>query len=105
MESGCSRSQITEILEQSAMTPFVAKLENGLDTMLGEGGRELSSGEKQLLSFARALCRNPAILILDEATAFIDSETESILEKAIEQLEKRTSIIIAVFDEKKWDDC
>ena len=95
MESGCSRSQITEILEQSAMTPFVAKLENGLDTMLGEGGRELSSGEKQLLSFARALCRNPAILILDEATAFIDSETESILEKAIEQLEKRTSIIIA----------
>ena len=77
------------------MTPFIDRLEHGLDTVIGDGGRELSSGEKQLLAFARALSRNPSILILDEATAYIDSETETILEKAIEKITDRTSIIIA----------
>ncbi len=95
MDSGRSRAEVQKILEQAGMAAFLARLEDGLDTRLGEGGRELSSGEKQLLSFARALCRNPAILVLDEATSFIDSETESILEQAIERLENRTSIIIA----------
>ncbi len=95
MDSGCSRTFVEQVIGQSGMAPFIAKLENGLDTRIGDGGRELSSGEKQLLAFARALCRNPAVLILDEATAFIDSETESILEEAIENLTGRTSIIIA----------
>ncbi len=95
MDSGHSREHVEKILENSGMTPFIAKLEQGLDTRIGDGGRELSTGEKQLLAFARALCRNPAVLILDEATAFIDSETESILEEAIDRLENRTSIIIA----------
>ena len=95
MNSGCTRTFVEDILDQSGMTPFIAKLEDGLETRIGDGGRELSSGEKQLLSFARALCRNPAILILDEATAFIDSQTESILEQAIERFSERTSIIIA----------
>ncbi len=95
MNSGRSRADVEEILEQSGMGAFIAKLEDGLDTRIGDGGRELSSGEKQLLSFARALCRNPVILILDEATAFIDSQTESILEQAIQRFSDRTSIIIA----------
>lgn len=95
MNSGCSRAVVEDILDKAGMTPFVNRLEHGLDTVIGEGGRELSSGEKQLLAFARALCRNPAILILDEATAYIDSETESILELAIEAITDRTSIIIA----------
>ncbi|MBT8330651.1 MAG: ABC transporter ATP-binding protein/permease, partial [Desulfofustis sp.] len=95
MDSGASREHVEEIIENSGMTPFIDKLEQGLDTRIGDGGRELSTGEKQLLAFARALCRNPAVLILDEATAFIDSETESILEDAIDRLENRTSIIIA----------
>ncbi len=95
MDSGTSRALVEEIIDRSGMTPFIAKLEQGLDTRIGDSGRELSTGEKQLLSFARALCRNPAVLILDEATAFIDSETESILEQAIERLTDRTSIIIA----------
>ena len=60
------------------------------------GEARLSTGEKQLLSFARVLCRNPAVLVLDEATAFIDSETETILEEAVEQsFSDKTSIIIA----------
>lgn len=95
MNSGCPRDQVVEMLEKAGMEPFIARLERGLDTVIGDGGRELSSGEKQLLAFARALCRNPAVLILDEATAYIDSETESILEQAIEALTERTSIIIA----------
>lgn len=96
MDTGCSREHVEAVLEQTGMTRFVAKLPAGLDTMLGEGGRDLSTGEKQLLSFARVLCRDPAVLVLDEATASIDSETESILEEAIARsFEGRTSIIIA----------
>ncbi|MBE0582857.1 MAG: ABC transporter ATP-binding protein [Desulfofustis sp.] len=96
MDTGCSRQHVESILEQTGMTRFVAKLPAELDTMLGEGGRDLSTGEKQLLSFARVMCRNPAILVLDEATASIDSETESILEEAIARsFIGRTSIIIA----------
>lgn len=95
MDSGSSRATVERIIEQTGMSPFIGKLADGLDTRIGDGGRELSTGEKQLLAFARAMCRNPAILILDEATAFIDSETESILEQAIDQLENQTSIIIA----------
>jgi ATP-binding cassette subfamily B multidrug efflux pump len=96
MDSGCSREHVVGILASTGMTRFVNRLPNGLDTILGEGGQQLSTGEKQLLSFARALCRNPAILVLDEATAFIDSETESILEEAVEQsFSDKTSIIIA----------
>ena len=84
------------ILEQTGIDRFVERLPRGLDTQLGEGGQQLSTGEKQLLSFARALCRNPAVLVLDEATAFIDSETETILEEAVQQsFSDKTSIIIA----------
>ena len=95
MNSGCSRQRVADVLDQAGMKPFVKNLENGLDTVIGDGGRELSSGEKQLLSFARALCRNADILVFDEATASIDSETESILEQAVAALSGRTSIIIA----------
>jgi len=96
MDSGCSRTHVETVLENTGMSRFVSLLPDGLDTAIGEGGHELSTGEKQLLSFARALCRDPKILILDEATAFIDSVTESILEQAIEGgFAGRTSIIIA----------
>ena len=64
--------------------------------MIGEGGSGLSTGQKQLISFARALIANPAILILDEATASIDIETEKLIQDAIQVLLKdRTSFIIA----------
>ncbi|MEJ2057217.1 MAG: ABC transporter ATP-binding protein [Desulfofustis sp.] len=95
MDSGRSRSDVEKIIERLGMSSFIATLADGLDTRIGDGGRELSSGEKQLLAFARAFCRDPAVLVLDEATAFVDSETESILERAIEEVTERTSIIIA----------
>jgi ATP-binding cassette subfamily B protein len=64
--------------------------------MIGEGGQELSTGEKQLLSFARVLCRDPKILVLDEATAAIDTESENILETALaDAFTGRTSLVIA----------
>ncbi len=96
MDTGCGRQQVEEILTRTGMNRFVQKLPQGLDTLIGEGGTELSTGEKQLLSFARVLCRNPAILVLDEATAAIDSESENILEQAIaDSFRGRTSLVIA----------
>ncbi len=96
MNSGRNRREVEDILAKTGMVRFVARLPQGLDTLMGEGGHELSSGEKQLLSFARVLCRNPAILILDEATAAIDTESENILEEAIaDSFRGRTSLVIA----------
>jgi ATP-binding cassette subfamily B protein len=96
MDTGCSRDRVEEILSRTGMNRFVRKLPQGLDTPIGEGGTELSTGEKQLLSFARVLCRNPALLILDEATAAIDTESENILEQAIaDSFKGRTSLVIA----------
>ncbi len=96
MDTGKSRKEVESILTATAMTRFVNKLENGLDTLIGQGGQELSTGEKQLLSFARVLCRDPKIIILDEATAAIDTESENILEEALAKaFHRRTSLIIA----------
>lgn len=96
MDTGCSRDQVEEILTRTGMSRFVAKLPDGLDTLIGDGGMELSTGEKQLLAFARVLCRDPAILVLDEATAAIDTESENILELAIaDSFKGRTSLVIA----------
>jgi len=75
---------------------FIMSQPKGYDTYLDDGGGNLSQGQKQLVSFARAIIRNPAILILDEATSSIDTETEAIVQKAIAVLLKgRTSIVIA----------
>ncbi len=75
---------------------FVMKLEKGYDTEVGEGGSRLSTGEKQLISFARAILANPRIFVLDEATSSVDTETEKIIQNAIQKvLWGRTSFIIA----------
>ncbi|MCL2407925.1 MAG: ABC transporter ATP-binding protein/permease [Defluviitaleaceae bacterium] len=75
---------------------FIMKLDKGFDTDVGEGGGRLSSGEKQLVSFARAIIGNPAIFVLDEATSSIDTETEQVVQEAInEVLRGRTSFIVA----------
>jgi ATP-binding cassette subfamily B protein len=96
MNSGRNRPEVEAILARTGMARFVGRLPLGLDTLIGEGGHELSSGEKQLLAFARVLCRAPAILVLDEATAAIDTESENILEEAIaDSFKGRTSLVIA----------
>lgn len=74
----------------------VLKLEDGLDSVLGEGGGSLSTGEKQLISFARAIISNPSLLVLDEATASIDTLTEKKIQDAVATvIQGRTSFVIA----------
>lgn len=88
-----------EIVETAKLVDahdFITALPNGYDTVLSEGGNTLSTGQKQLISFARAIIRDPKIMILDEATASIDTETEKVVQKAIGTiLKERTSFVIA----------
>ncbi|MBP9905858.1 MAG: ATP-binding cassette domain-containing protein [Rhodoferax sp.] len=72
---------------------FIMQLEQGYDTLLGEGGARLSVGQKQLIAIARALAGKPRILFLDEATAHIDSETEQIVQLALSELHGRVTVI------------
>jgi ABC-type multidrug transport system fused ATPase/permease subunit len=91
-----SDERIWECLEAVRADGIVRSLEGDLDHVLEERGRTLSVGERQLISFARALVLNPPILILDEATASVDTETELRIQKALEELtEGRTSVVIA----------
>ncbi|HHU49656.1 MAG: ABC transporter ATP-binding protein [Caldicoprobacterales bacterium] len=75
---------------------FISRLEKGYDTEVGEGGSRLSTGQKQLISFARAVVANPRLFVLDEATSSIDTKTEQVIQNTIQKvLEGRTSFIIA----------
>jgi len=88
--------EIERAIKLVSADSVVAKLPNGLDTTVGEGGDTLSTGEKQLFSFARAILANPKIIVLDEATASVDTLTEQKIQSAIDTIIKgRTSIVIA----------
>lgn len=88
-----------EIIEASKLVDahdFIMSMEKGYDTEVGEGGNLLSTGQKQLISFARAIVRNPRLFVLDEATSSIDTETEKVIQDAINKvLIGRTSFVIA----------
>ena len=91
-----TEEQITNAIRMVSADEVIAHLEHGLDTDVGEGGDLLSTGEKQLISFARAILADPRILILDEATASVDTMTEAKIQAAMESVtEGRTSLMIA----------
>ena len=91
-----TEEEIRQALELVSATEVVDRLEKGLDSDVGEGGDLLSTGEKQLISFARAILAKPKILILDEATASVDTITEQRIQTAIDTVIRgRTSLVIA----------
>jgi ABC-type multidrug transport system fused ATPase/permease subunit len=89
-------SELESALETSNALSFVQRLPEGLDTLVGERGVKLSVGEKQRIAIARMLLKNPPVLILDEATASVDTETERQIQQALERLmQRRTCFVIA----------
>ncbi len=91
-----TREQVIRAAKLVHADTFIEAMKDGYDTQVGEGGGRLSTGEKQLISFARALLNDPAIFVLDEATSSVDTETEQLVQRAIKtSLENRTSFIIA----------
>jgi ATP-binding cassette subfamily B protein/ATP-binding cassette subfamily C protein/ATP-binding cassette subfamily B multidrug efflux pump len=93
MGRGLPQARIEEAARAAHAHEFIAALEHGYDTPLGEGGSRLSSGQKQLIAIARALAGQPRILLLDEATSRIDSATEQVVQQALVELRGKVTII------------
>ncbi len=91
-----TREEVIEVAKQAEALEFIQALPQGFDTVVGERGETLSGGQRQRLSIARALLKNPPILILDEATSAVDNETEAALQRSLDKLsQSRTMIVIA----------
>jgi len=96
LDSEMEEPDLMNILSLAQLDELINRLPQGMHTMIGAGNLDLSAGQRQLLALARVMARNPDILVLDEATANVDSETEILVERAIDAtLAERTSIVIA----------
>lgn len=91
-----NRSQLRAVADAANASEFIDRMENGFDTSIGDGGGKLSGGQRQRLSIARALYRDPGVLLLDEATSALDTESEQLVQQAVNRLmEGRTALVIA----------
>jgi subfamily B ATP-binding cassette protein MsbA len=91
-----SEDDVVEAAEQAYVSEFTHRFPEGLDTIIGERGVKLSGGQRQRVTIARALLANPNILLLDEATSSLDTESESLIQKSLDQLLRdRTTFVIA----------
>jgi ABC-type multidrug transport system fused ATPase/permease subunit len=94
--AGANREEVEDAARMAQLHDRIVQLPQGYDTLIGEGGVKLSAGEKQRLSIARAILKNSPILILDEATSSIDSESEAAIDRALHHLLKdKTTLVIA----------
>jgi len=93
-KASATEEEIRQAIKAAYLDEFIAELENGLDTPIGERGNLLSGGQKQRVAIARAFLRNSPILILDEATSALDNKSEAIVQKAIENLMANKTVII-----------
>jgi ABC-type multidrug transport system fused ATPase/permease subunit len=91
-----SKEEIIQAAKDANAWEFIEGFPDGLDTLVGDRGQQLSGGQKQRIAIARAILRDPKLLILDEATSSLDSESEFLVQKALNKLMKnRTSLVIA----------
>ena len=95
-KKGATREDVIAACKKARCHDFISALENGYDTMIGEGGCTLSGGEKQRISIARAILKDAPIVLLDEATASIDPDNEAYIQQAISEMIKgKTLVVIA----------
>ncbi|HWS95634.1 MAG TPA: ATP-binding cassette domain-containing protein, partial [Candidatus Methylomirabilis sp.] len=92
--ANCSAGQLAAVLEKASLSSLLSRFPEGLETKVASSGNSISLGQKQLIAFMRATLRNPELLILDEATANIDTVTEQLLEEILAKLPRQTTKVI-----------
>jgi ATP-binding cassette subfamily B protein len=98
VKPGAKETEMLDVLQKAACGSILARSDKGLDTLIGEGGIKVSGGEKQRIAIARALLRNPSILVFDEATSALDSLTEEEISETIREIstkQQQMTILVA----------